>query len=65
MKNFEAELPQNYKLVKTIDAKNVKIGIILNLIAVAVVVVCMVVAYFIIGVRLNAVYNIFKRKNIY
>ncbi len=50
MKNFEAELPQNYKLVKTIDAKNVKIGIILNLIAVAVVVVCMVVAYFIIGV---------------
>lgn len=50
MKNYETELPQNYNLVKTIDAKNAKIGIILNLIALAVVVVCIVGAYFIIGV---------------
>lgn len=50
MKNYEAELPQNYKLVKTIDAKNSKIGIALNLVALAVVVACIVGAYFIVGV---------------
>lgn len=50
MKNYEAELPQNYKLVKTIDAKNSKIGIALNLVALAVVVSCIVGAYFSVGV---------------
>lgn len=53
MKNYEAELPQNYKLVKTIDAKNAKVGIALNLIASLVVVACIVGAYFIVGVSLN------------
>ena len=53
MKNYELELPQNYKLVKTIDAKNAKVGVILNLIALIVVVACVVGAYFIIGVQLN------------
>lgn len=50
MKNYELELPQNYKLAKTIDAKNAKIGVVLNLIALVVVVACVVGAYFIIGV---------------
>lgn len=49
MKNYEAELPQNYKLIKTIDAKNAKIGIVLNLIALLVVAACVLGAYFIIG----------------
>ena len=49
MKNYETELPQNYKLVKTIDAKNAKIGITLNLIALTVLVACVLSAYFIIG----------------
>ena len=50
MKNYELELPQNYKLVKTIDAKNAKVGVILNLIALAVMLACVVGAYFIVGV---------------
>ena len=53
MKNYEAELPQNYKLIKTIDAKNAKVGIVLNLIALLAVVACIVGAYFIIGVSLK------------
>lgn len=50
MKNYEAELPQNYILVKTIDAENSKIGIALNLVALVVVLACALGAYFIIGV---------------
>ena len=57
MKNYEAELPQNYKLVKTIDAKNAKVGIVLNIIAVAVLVACIVLAYFLIGVPLGEMFD--------
>lgn len=53
MKNYESELPQNYKLVKIIDAKNSKAGIALNLIAFFVMVACILGAYFIVGVPFN------------
>ncbi len=36
MKSFERELPEGYNEVKTIDAKNAKVGIIMNIIAVAI-----------------------------
>lgn len=49
MKSYEAELPQNYKLVKTIDAKDSKVGIILNLIALAVMIVSVAVAWVLTG----------------
>ncbi|MCM1195075.1 MAG: metalloprotease family protein, partial [Firmicutes bacterium] len=55
MKNYESEIPQNYKLVKTIDAKSAKIGITLNLIALLVLIACVVSAYFIIGVPLDGI----------
>ncbi len=42
--NFERELPSNYKLVKHVNAKDTKFGIIMNLIALAVFVVVMVLA---------------------
>ena len=48
MKNYEAELPLNYRLVKTIDAKNKTVGIVLNLIALAVLAVSVAVACIII-----------------
>ena len=32
-KNYELELPEGYKVAKVIDAKNVKIGLIMNIIA--------------------------------
>jgi len=58
MKNYETELPENYALKKTIDAKNAKVGIILNLIALAVVVACIIGAYFIIGVPFSEMLEI-------
>lgn len=45
MKNYEAELPQNYKLVKTIDAKDGKVGIILNLVALLIMAIAVAVAW--------------------
>ncbi len=68
MKNFETELPQNYKQVKIIDAKNAKISVVLNLIALAVVLACVLGAYFIIGVpydeliagETNIVHNVIR-----
>ncbi len=35
MKNYETELPHNYKLIKTIDAQKSSVGLVLNLIALA------------------------------
>lgn len=63
MKNFEKELPENYKLVKIIDAKEAKIGILINVIALAVLLVCMVTAYFIIGVPLKEMFKVEEGKN--
>lgn len=57
MKNYEAELPQNYKLVKTIDAKNIKVGIVLNIVALLVLAACIVAAYFLIGVPLGEMFD--------
>ena len=57
MKNYEAELPQNYKLVKTIDAKNAKIGVILNSIALIVMIACILGAYFIVDVPFGKLVN--------
>lgn len=65
MKNYELELPQNYKLVKTIDAKNAKIGIVLNLIALAVAVACIVGAYFIVGVPLDELIDFSNNHGLY
>ena len=43
--NFERELPKGYSLVKTIDAKDKKLGIIFNLIAIAIFFVVFVLAF--------------------
>lgn len=48
-KYYESELPSGYCNVKTIDAKNKKVGIILNLIALIPLAVSLVVAYFAMG----------------
>lgn len=65
MKNYEAELPQNYKLVKTIDAKNVKIGVILNLIALVIMAGSVVGAYFIIGVPFDRLFDFDNHYGVY
>lgn len=44
-KAFEKELPQGYTLKKHIDAKNARLGIILNAICIAVMVVVVLLAY--------------------
>ncbi len=46
MKTFERELPENYTLVKTVDANGKKLGILLNLIAVLVTAGIAVGGYF-------------------
>lgn len=46
---FESELPENYCVAKTIDAKNTKVGIVLNLIALIPLAISLVVAYFAMG----------------
>lgn len=56
-KHFERELPANYKEVRHIDATNAKFGIIFNLIALAVLVVVMAVAFLIL--HLNNVKVVF------
>lgn len=43
--NFERELPDGYKLVKHINALNARLGIILNLICLAVLAVVIVIAF--------------------
>lgn len=48
-KYFESELLEGYRAVKTIDAKDKKVGIILNLIALIPLAVSLVVAYFAMG----------------
>lgn len=45
-KYFESELPEGYRTVRTINAKDKKVGIILNLIALIPLTVSLVVAYF-------------------
>ena len=44
-KNYELDLPSGYKLVKHIDAKDKKTGIIFNLIAFLVLIVVMIVSF--------------------
>ena len=46
MKTYERELPEGYVEVKTIDAKNIKIGLIFSLVSFAVVIVTVVVTWF-------------------
>lgn len=48
-KYFENELPEGYRVVRTIDAKDKKVGIILNLIALIPLAISLVVAYFATG----------------
>ena len=48
-KYFESELPEGYRVVKTIDAKDKKVGIVLNLIALIPLAISLVVAYFAMG----------------
>ncbi len=48
-KNFERELPEGYSEVKHIDAKNLKFGIIFNLIAIAVAVIVCTVGALLVG----------------
>lgn len=48
-KCFESELPEGYRIVKTIDAKSKKVGIVLNIIAFIPILVCLIVAYLTIG----------------
>lgn len=50
-KNFEKELPQNYKLALHLNAKDVKLGLIFNLVAVLVSVVIIAIAIFTISIN--------------
>lgn len=43
--NFERELPKNYRLVKTIDAKNIKLGIIFNVLAIVIFFAVFIIAF--------------------
>lgn len=65
MKNFEAELPQNYKLVKTIDAKNAKVGVVLNLIAMLVMLASVIPAYFLINVPFREMLDLDNNNGMY
>jgi len=57
MKNYETELSENYKLVYTIDANNKKVGVVLNLIALAVILVSVVIACVIIRLDFSLLFN--------
>ncbi|MDE6585469.1 MAG: DUF3267 domain-containing protein [Clostridia bacterium] len=48
-KYFESELPEGYRTVKTIDAKDKKVGVILNLIALIPLTISLLVAYYAMG----------------
>lgn len=48
-KYFESELPEGYRVVKTIDVNDKKVGIILNLIAIIILAGSIIVAYFAMG----------------
>lgn len=48
-KYFERQLPEGYVKKREIDAKNTKIGVVLNLIALLPIIACLVGAYFIMG----------------
>lgn len=48
-KYYESELPDGYRAVKIIDAKNKKAAVVLNLIAFIPVIIGLVVAYFAMG----------------
>ena len=50
-KNFEKELPQNYRLMLHLNAKDVKLGLIFNLVAVLVSVVIIAIAIFTISIN--------------
>ena len=65
MKNYEAELPQNYKLVKTIDAKNVKVGVVFNIVALLILLACVIPAYFIIGVPFDDMFDFSNNNGVY
>lgn len=58
MKTYEKELPNNYTLVKTIDATNKKVGLIFNLIALGVLALTMVGAFLIVRVDFKEVFGI-------
>ncbi len=64
MKNYETELPHNYKLIKTIDAQKSSVGLVLNLIALAVIAAVVVGAYFIIGVPFKELFNLSDKYNL-
>lgn len=52
MKNYELELPDKYKLIKTIDAKNHKTAIIMNILSIFVALIV-----FIIGIYIYYCFN--------
>lgn len=52
MKNYELKLPDNYKLVKTIDAKNQKTALIMNILSVVIAIII-----FIIGLLIYYCFN--------
>ena len=49
--NFERQLPQGYRLVKTIDAKDKKLGIIFNLLAIMIFFVVFIIAFILMFVK--------------
>lgn len=49
--NFEKELPSDYTQVKYLNAKDVKLGVILNLIALLVLIAVMAVAFLLLGFK--------------
>lgn len=52
MKNYELELPDNYKLIKTIDGKNPKTALIMNILSLVIAIII-----FIIGLLVYYCFN--------
>lgn len=66
-KNFEKELPENYRLMLHLNAKDVKLGLIFNLVAVLVSAVIIAIAIFTISINdgLGELYHTLYKESSY
>lgn len=63
MKTYEKELPEGYVEAKVVDAKNGKVGLILNLIAAAVILATLVITWFVLFAHIHEPFaDIFRNR---
>lgn len=60
MKAFEKELPENYRLVKTVDCKDKKTAVVLNAAAISVTVIALVIGLLILKPSAKSVVGAFE-----